>query len=445
MIRNGKVMSRKFILLILLNLFAVSNGYAIQVEEIESKEHHIKAMYKEDKSTPIVTINFFFEGGSLAYSSKKQSIAELEHSMLFKGAGKYNASKLNEALSKIGARLYFTGENNYFSGSLTTPVQGLSEAVNIFKTMLTQPLFKEKDLKKLKEDRHQFHTAEINSEETIMTDTFNKQLFGDHPYGKSQKEIVDSVDKVKREDLLKFLKRCLAKDNLKVAISGGVSHKQARKLLDDMFGFLPKKAKLKETPKVKLSFTGKTTNIPMDLPNSSIVFLQHGLQQNDSCHLKSYLLMRIMGGNSLSRLYKRLRNEKGLVYGVYCSDVESPESGYIQGGTKTSAENVETVVSLIKEEWTKLRDQGITAEELARAKTQITESFAFNFLTSQKSADFITYHQKLGRGADYFNNYGQNFKAITLEEMNEFARDFIAPEELTFIIAGKHKSLGMVQ
>lgn len=414
-------------------LLCITTCYAFDLNEIESPKNGIKALHLRDESSPIVSISFAFEGGSSSTALKKSSVLNLTTSMLLNGIGQ----SLLEANQEYGINISLKAEMDFIFGELTTPLNELPRAIDLFRSMLRKPDFDKTRLNRLKEGLLRGYKTQEHSEDLLTQDKGCKELFGDHPAGRSQKTYIDSLKNVRKKDLRKCLRKYFAQDNLIIGFTGNLSPKKAGKVLDKMFGFLPKESNVSKLPDVSPRCMGQTHHIIKERDQTKIIFFQPALKLTDPNITKSLMLTGIMGIGPSSRLFNQLRQVERLVYSVDCHLNIGAHGGAIIGKIETSPKNASQALHSIKTQWNILKDNGVSENEFNLARRQVIEEYPFNFLTSRDSAHFLLNVSLQGHGKEYFNDYTGTVMQISLDEINQFAKEFIKPEALSFIVLGR--------
>ena len=149
---------------------------------------------------------------------------------------------------------------------------------------------------------------------------FLEIAFGDHPYGRPTNGSLESVPNITIADLKDYVRRVLARENLKIAVVGDIDAASLGKLLDQTFGGLPAKASLTPVADIEAARPPQREFIPLDVPQTVVTFGGPGIKRNDPNFMAAYVVNHILGGGSLSsRLYREVREKRGLAYSVYDS------------------------------------------------------------------------------------------------------------------------------
>jgi zinc protease len=410
---------------------------SIAINEVLAPRSQVRAFIAPYAHTPLVALGFAFRAGN-AYTPKgKEGIAVLLNSMLLKGCGIYDERALLNAMTMAGLELSFNAASDHVSGKVTFPKSSMREAVRLLRLIFNEPSFDEAILKRAKLELIHNDEASKNDENNALSTRQLETLYGAHPYNRSLSTLMQSTRNITSQDLRDYMRDRFCWDNLIVSLAGAVNDQEAGILVDEVFGLLKPKAIPVAIENIVPNCDGTIVLIDRSLPQSLIRFCQHGLPTTHPDFLKLVLLMDIVGGHELtSRLYTEIRDGHGLVYGIGCNADSSLHANLISGSTSTNPQNVPTVIELIRQTWVKVCKDGITAEELDHAKRQFIETMAFNFKDSASARDFLLAKLMSGRQLSDIKQFAQTVDSTTLQDMQQVARKYLKPKQLTFFVAG---------
>ena len=182
---------------------------------------------------------------------------------------------------------------------------------------------------------------------------------------------------------------------------------------------------------------GEMFVIEKDIPQSVVMFGHRGIKRDDPDYYIAYVMIRILGGGGFtSRLTEEIREKRGLAYSVYSYLSAFDRAGLIMGGVATGNDRVAKTVELIRAEWAKLRAKGVTAEELADAKTYLTGSFFTRLNSTRRIASVLLSVQLDGLGIDYLERRNGLIEAVTEADVKRVAKRLLDPAKLTFVVVG---------
>jgi len=183
---------------------------------------------------------------------------------------------------------------------------------------------------------------------------------------------------------------------------------------------------------------GDTIVVDKAVPQSALIFGHAGMMREDPDYYAATVVNRVFGGGSfVSRLYQEVREKRGLVYLVHTWLAPFDHAAMVMGRAGTANARVGETIDVIKTEWQRVAETGITAEELADAKLYLTGSFPLRFSSSDRIAGMLVGIQLRDLGIDYLDRRNGLIEAVTLEDANRVARRLFDPAALTFVIVGQ--------
>jgi zinc protease len=243
------------------------------------------------------------------------------------------------------------------------------------------------------------------------------------------------------DNLRDYVRRVFARNELKVSIVGDIDGKTAGELIDRAFGSLPAKNDLKPIPDATTRGLGRRIVIDVDVPQAVVTFGGPGVARSDPQFMAAYIVNHILGGGSFSsRLYREVREKRGLAYGVSNSLVWFRHAAVVLGGTATRADATAEALAVIEQETKRMAETGPTAEELATAKSYLKGSYALTLDTSGKIASQLTQIQIDNLGIDYIQRRSSLIDAVTIEDAKKAARRLYGAGMLV-TVAGRPKGL----
>ncbi len=409
---------------------------AVSIERVVSAGG-VTAWLVRDHTNPIISMRFAFRGGAGLDPEGRGGLANMAASLLDEGAGDLDSTAFQEKLEDLVITLRFRAGSDSITGRLVTLVENRDTAFRLLSLALTKPRFDSEPVERIRAQILAGIRQDTEEPGAIAGKTMFKTLFPSHPYGRPTDGIIDSVGAITRADLKAFTTERLAKDNLIIGIVGDIKAETLAALLDSTFGGLPEKAGPWALPEVKPQGAGRTIVIKKSVPQSSIVFAEAGLKRDHPDFYAAYVMNYVFGGGGFtSRLYTTIREQRGLAYSVYSGLHPLDHAGLIFGGAGTANANVAETISLLRREWTRMADEGMTEKELADAKTYLTGSYPLRFTSSGSIAAMLVGIQMDDLGIDYMDRRNGLIEAVSLADVNRTAKTLLRTDELTVVVVG---------
>ena len=218
---------------------------------------------------------------------------------------------------------------------------------------------------------------------------------------------------------------------------GDITPAELAALLDRIFGDLPKGEGDPALPEAIPGDGGALLVKRSAVPQSAVTFGQAGLKRDDPDWYAALVLNEILGGGGFrGRLMKEIREKRGLAYGVSTGLVPYRHAGLILGSVATENGRVAKSISLIRQEWQRMRDEGPTEDELRDAKIYLTGSFPLGLDSTRRIAGLLVRMQLDGLGIDYLDHRAELISGVTLDQARAVARRLYDPARLSFAVVG---------
>jgi zinc protease len=434
-------MMRLFAALVLMaGSFAATAASAVTIEKIVSPSG-IHAWLVRDPAVPLVSLNYSFHGGSSQDSAEKSGTANLAGDLLDEGAGDLDGQTFHERLENHAIELSFHAGRDQFHGSLRSLSEHREEAFDLLRLALTAPRFEAEAVERVRRQEIAGLQRETTNPNNIASRNWWQTAFPGHPYGRESKGTLQSVPTITADDLRDYVRRVFARNELTVSIVGDVDVKTAGELIDRAFAKLPAKNNLRPVTDAKPAGLGRRIVINLDVPQAVVTFGGQGLARNDPDFMAGYIVNHILGGGSFSsRLYKEVREKRGLAYGVSESLMWFKRAAITIGGTATRADRTGDALAIIETETKRMAEGGPTEEELAAAKSYLKGAYALSLDTSAKIAAQLTQIQLDGLGIDYMQRRSAMIDAVTLDDAKRVAKRLFGGGMLVTVV-GRPKGL----
>jgi zinc protease len=395
----------------------------------------IAAWLVNEPSVPLIALDFAFKGGAAQDPPGKAGVATMATALLDEGAGDIDSKSFHEEVEAKAIELGFTATRDYVSGALRTLTENRDEAAKLLKLALTAPRFDTEDVERIREQTLSGLRRATMSPNELANERWWSTAFPGHPYSQPPRGTLKSVPAITADDLRAFTHKVFARDNLKVAIVGNIDAATAGALIDKVFGGLPAAGNVAPVASVMPQGLGQRISIDLDVPQSVLMIGGAGLMRKDPDFIPAFVLNHVLGGSAFSsRLYKEIREARGLAYSVYSGVMPLDHTALFVSSTATRADRVEQTLQVMQAEIRKMAETGPTEEELAKAKSFLTGSFALRFDTSTKIAEQLVQLQLDDLGIDYIDKRNGLINAVTMADVKRVARRLLDADMLVTVV-----------
>jgi len=395
----------------------------------------IEVWLVRDPTVPLVAINFGFGGGSTQDPPDKGGTANMMVSLLDEGAGDIDGKTFNELIERKAIELSFSAGRDSIRGTLRTLKENQDEAFELLRLAMTAPRFEPPAVERIRSQiiaRLQRGTTNPNE---ISSRTWWSAAFPGHPYGRPANGTPESVARITVDDMKNNLRRVFARDTLKIGVVGDIDPATTARLIDRAFGSLPAKAELQQVPEVTPQGIGRRIVVDLDVPQAVVTFGGPGIKRSDPDFMAAFIVNHILGGGSFSsRLYREVREKRGLAYGVSTGVSWFYHTAVFMGGTATRGDATRDTLEVMENEIRAMILEGPTEEEVSKAKTYLKGSFALGLDTSSKIANQLVNMQQDNLGIDYIDRRSALIDAVTLADTKRVAKRLLDAGQLVTVV-----------
>jgi zinc protease len=241
----------------------------------------------------------------------------------------------------------------------------------------------------------------------------------------------------KPKDVKQFHQNYYVTANAMVVIVGALDRQQAKKTAEKLMEKLPKGQKPTALAEVKLPEKSTTQYINFSSSQTHVLVGFPGMDRHDKDYIALYVGNHILGGSGLvSKLFKEIRDKRGLAYSVYSYFSPMVKKGPFILGLQTKNEQTQAALKVLNDTLTQFINQGVSKQVLIAAKKNITGGFVLRFDTNSKLINYVTmigfHHLPL----DYLETFPQRVQAITIDQIKETFKRRINPQLLQTVTVG---------
>jgi zinc protease len=405
---------------------AAASSPSISAGEIQKIElsNGLRLLVREDPRLPLISIAAVFRGGLLAETPATNGITRLMAKALLKGTQSRTAEQIADAIEAVGGSIGSDAGNNSFSVAVDVTQPDLHLGVEILADILLNATMPEAVVERERE----VQLAGIKEDEEQLTvvarNILRGALFGDHPYALRGKGSADSVAKLNRKQLLAFRDQYLVARNGVVSVFGNVKAAEVRELFESALGKM-KPGELALTALPQPAPLAKTIAVE-SLKEKAQGVLMVGFRGADIFSPDRFALELIDEASSDlgSRFFVRIREEMGLAYFVGSSQMQGLVPGLFLFYLGTDPQKIEPVKAALLEEIRKLASEGLTEEELARAKKKLIGQQQIANQSNDSFGYMAALDELYGLGFDHYKWLERDVEGVTLADVRRIAAKY---------------------
>lgn len=428
------MITRLFVLACLL--LAPRWALALDIQSVTS-DSGIEIWLVENHVNPIVSVAFGFRGGSGFDPEGKEGLAELASGLLDEGAGEVDSETFQKRLTDRGIDLSFSAGLDDFTGRMRFLRDDRREAAELLRLALSAPRFDAEPVERIRNALLIEIAQDRSDPNSIAGRQLEQMMLNGHPYARPSNGTTASMNSITADDLRQFVGQRFVRSRLYVSVVGDASAEEAKALVDQAFGALPRDAMLPDVPPIAPSKSGRTRIIDFAVPQAIVQFAQPGIPRSDPGFFAAYLVNYVLGGGGFSaRLMEEVREKRGLVYGIGTDLWTFDAGGLIAGQFQTDPQKVAQAIEIVRTEWQRMAGAGPTQRELDDAKTYLLGYYPRNFTSTMETAQVLRGLQIENLGIDYVTRRQTEIAAVTIEDARRAAQRLFDPAQLTFVVVG---------
>ena len=385
------------------------------------------------------TLGFFFRVGSRHEPLELNGISHFIEHTVFKGTAHRSALDIAIEQDRLGGNLDAFTSHEETGFAIKVIDDQLPQAFDLIADMLTNPRFDEADLRAEQKVIIEEMKMVEDSPEDHLGDIFNEAVFGSHPLGLSIAGTPETVRSFDREKTQKYFAETYNASNLVIAAAGNVDHEALVELVQSAgFSLSP----TSREDKLKLALSTPRLAAPIiirqnpNLEQAHLIIATPLVSATDERRYAADLLSNIIGGGTSSRLWQKIREERGLAYSVGASAVMYQDVGIFSIFAGTSPEQVEEVVELAVAEMRDVAQNGVTADELELAKAQTTASILLGLEDSAARAATLAQAEMIHGRQISLDDALDAINAVTTNDIHTLATEHFRIESIAFAALG---------
>jgi zinc protease len=414
---------------------------ASAVQKIISKGG-IEAWLVEDYAVPLIALEFAFMGGAAQDPIGKPGAATLLAGLLDEGAGPYDSEAFHRALDEDAIELSFSAGRDTLHGRMQSLARNSARAFDLLRLAVNEARLDSEPFERVAGQIAAGLKHEANDPDFVASRSFRANAYPNHPYGLPVRGDLSTLPTLTRANLMDMRAITFARGTLKIAAVGAIDAAALAGHLDDVFGELPAKAGLAPVAPAVFAGAGTRHIVSLDVPQSTIRFGREGIARKDPDFIAATVVNHVLGGGIFSaRLFREVREKRGLAYSVYSQLATYDHAAMFSGGTSTKNERAAESMAVIEAEILDLANNGPAEDELDKAKKYLTGSYALRFDTSTKIASQLLHLQTDGFDTRYLDERNKLIAAVTMEDAKRAAKRLFGDGKLLVTVAGQPEGM----
>jgi predicted Zn-dependent peptidase len=411
-------------------------------------ENGLKVRTVEHPGLPVITLVMQIAGGLGADPAGRDGLASLTADMVDEGTGALSAIDVSDALARIGAEYDVEVGADATMFTLTTLAKFADRGARLLSDVLTAPSMRDADFERVRQLRLDRLRQLKDLPPAVAERAFLRLLYPSHPYGHLAIGSDSSLRALTLEDVVRFHRAAFLPWRATLVVTGALSHTDLLAVAQHTFGKWTGAESVLDVPLAASDFTADTTAsphlaiVPREGAAQSELRIGHLSARRDTPDYAPLLVMNaILGGQFVSRVNLKLREEKAFTYGARTGFDWRRGLGpfSVQTSVHTAA-TAESIADTLQEMSAMRGSRPATPQEMTLAQASLTRGYPRNFETAQQVARSVAQLALFDLPDSYFEEFVPKINAVTAEEVTRVAQTYLDPSRAIALVVGDRQA-----
>lgn len=397
-------------------------------------DNGLRVVTENVRDVASVAIGIWVESGSRNESQNHNGISHFIEHLLFKGTARRSARDVAEEIESLGGSVNAFTDKECTCYHARVLAKHTETALDVLSDIFLNSTFRPEDVDLEREVILQEIFDCEDSPEEYVHDYFLESYWPGHPLGWAITGTSDSVGRITRDDIIRFVRERYSPDRVLIAAAGAVDHDEFLEMCRQRFG--GQRGTYEAPVEDRPDFNPGVFVCRRDLEQVHIVAGMPGIAESDHRRDAAEILVTALGGGMSSRLFQSVREERGLAYSIYAFPTSFRDIGYTGVYAATSREHVSQVVDLILAEIMSIAASGLDTAELERTKGQLIGSIPLALESTESRMLRIARNQMYYGKEISVEEIIESIRNTTADEVMSLARELFSLERLGVALLG---------
>ncbi len=404
----------------------------------------LRIVTEEDPSVRSAAVGIWVNVGSRDESGSVAGASHFLEHLLFKGTTTRTALEISSSLESVGGEMNAFTSKEYTCFYARVIDTDLPMAIDVVSDLITSSVVKALDVDAERKVVLEEISMRDDDPSDLIHDLFSETFYGDNQLGRPILGTVKSINEMSRNSVYKYYKKKYLPQDLVVAVAGNIKHKKVVAMVENALsrdGFLD----VTGAPQVRSNTPFKITKqksvglMYRKTEQSHIFYGMEGVARNDERRFSVGILSAALGGGMSSRLFQEVREKRGMAYSVYAYAQQFAGSGFLGFYAGCNPSKTHDVISVIREVLADVAANGMTHEEIERAKGAVRGSLVLSqedsgSRMSRIGKNEIVYGEIMG-----FDAILKKIEGVNSEQIRKVASEILT-QRPTLALVGPFKS-----
>jgi len=399
----------------------------------------LRVIVVERPGLPLLAAEVLVRSGAEVDDKDVAGTASMTGSLLTRGTATMSAPEIATAIESLGGTIDSGAHWEASRATIVVMSDKAEPALKILSDVVLHPTFKQEEVDRLKNQTLDGLRVALRQPGALSQFVAGRVLFGDAPYGHSHTGTMESVQAIKRDDIVKLYRTYYVPENAALILAGNLTLEQGRKYAEQFFGewkgTMPPAREQASTNAAEW----KPSSVVIDMPEAgqaAVSLARPGIKRNSPDYYAGLVANAALGNGFVSRLNREIRIKRGLSYGARSSLDARRDVGPFIATAQTKNQSAAEVANLMQVELKRMSTEPVQGEELKSRKAVLTGGYARNLETNGGFVGKISAMITTDLPLDTLNKFIPAINAVTTADVTGFsAKYFNSPPSL--IIIGK--------
>ena len=392
-------------------MYKLDNGQTVVVQEV--------------KNNPIVTIDTWIKTGSIDEDDSNNGVAHFLEHLFFKGTKNHAPGEFDKILETKGAITNAATSKDFTHYYVTIPSKDFDLAMDLHADMILHPLIPRNEMEKERKVVLEEISKDLNSPSKILQDNLNDMMYTTHPYKRKVIGKSEVIETITRDQVLNFYNSHYSPSNMVTIVIGDVDPNHAVEKIKQDFNTEYKKQQKNIYPKEEQLTQQKKKVEYIDTESGYMLIGFRGASITDKDSYALDVLATIMGEGRSSILNQVLKEKKRIVSSVDAGNSTYRDDGIFYISANFEPDKCKVVQDAIFNEISKIQKQGVTEDQVNLAKNVIERDTYYSRESITNIATEIGYTMALTNDIKFYDNYLDNIKNVTKEDVKRVAEKYL--------------------
>lgn len=385
-------------------------------------------------------LGIWLRTGSRQENPQKGGVSHFIEHMVFKGTKHRTAEQIARVMDSVGGHLDAFTAKECVSFNTVVLDENIQLAFDVLSDLVLNPLFDSHDIARERSVVLEEIKSEQDNPDYLLHELFTGNFWKDHPLGKPIIGTKQSVASFNRNSLLDEYSQFYQPGNMVISAAGNIHHDRIMELVEHRFRSI-------QPPESAVTDIAPSISSHITLKNKQSLEQVHLVAGLPSCPIPHrdryawYILNTILGGGMSSRLFQNIREKQGLAYSVYSDLATYRDSGCLMIYVGTSSETVKKVIRSMMHELRDLKENGVTREELRRAKDQLKGSLMLGLESTGSRMSNIARQQMYFGRFFTLDEIIQGIEAVKNDDLSRIMLENFRPDSVSLTVLGRLNGL----